>query len=223
MLLTCDVRRARPTCAVRRARGALAGSWKPGADLRLFLGIALTPELKAAAAKMSARARAAVDKAAPRAPIRWVDPENLHITTWFLGEMDDEQVRRLHALLEVPFATKRFAMRLEGVGTFPPSGRPRVIWIGISRGTEPMVALYGELAERLPTLGFEPERRAYSPHLTLARVKEIRAADAAAVRRALGSVRFPAADGDVEHVTLFRSRLSPKGSQYEALLRVPLQ
>jgi 2'-5' RNA ligase len=88
---------------------------------------------------------------------------------------------------------------------------------------EPLVALYAELAQRLPALGFDPERRAYSPHLTIARVKEIRAADAAAVRRALSTVRFPAAEGEVQHLTLFRSRLSPKGSQYEALLRVPLR
>ena len=191
--------------------------------MRLFLGIELTPELKAAAADVSASARASIDKTAPRAPIRWVNPENLHITTWFLGEVDDGRVRRLHDVLEAPFTTPRFTVRLDGVGTFPPSGRPRVIWIGISRGVESLVALYLELAERLPAIGFDPERRAYTPHLTLARVKEIRASDAAAVRRALSQVRFPAVDSEVEHLTLFRSRLSPKGSQYEALLRVPLR
>jgi 2'-5' RNA ligase len=191
--------------------------------MRLFLGIELTPTLKVSAARVSDSAQTAIAKAAPRAPIRWVSPENLHITTWFLGEVNDEQATKLYAQLEEPLQTSRFTLRLDGLGTFPLSGRPRVIWIGISHGAEPLVAIYEELAERLPRLGFEPERRAYSPHLTLARVKEIRAADAAAVRRVLTSLSFPAADGDVTHLTLFRSRLSPKGSQYEALLRVPLR
>ena len=190
--------------------------------MRLFLGIELAPALKAAAAEASASAQAPIQRTAPRAPIRWVNPENLHITTWFLGEVDDERAKRLRAVLEAPFTTRRFTLRLEGVGTFPPAGRPRVLWIGISQGVESLAALYHELAQRLPTIGFEPERRAYTPHLTLARVKEIRAADAAAVRRALGSLRCPAVDGLVEHLTVFRSRLSPKGSQYEALMRVPL-
>ena len=191
--------------------------------MRLFLGIELSPELQGAAANVSERARTTIDKAAPRAPIRWVNPENLHITTWFLGEVDDERAQRVHAVLEEPFSTRQFTLQLEGVGTFPPSGRPRVIWIGISQGVESLVALYQELSQRLPALGFEPERRAYTPHLTLARVKEIRAADAAAVRRSLNSLRFPAVDGEVDHLTLFRSRLSPKGAQYEAVLRVPLR
>ena len=191
--------------------------------MRLFFGIELSPELKSVAAKVADTARRAVEKAAPRAPIRWVNPENLHITTWFLGEVDDERGKRLRAMLEAPFTMERFSLRLEGVGTFPPSGRPRVIWIGLSQSVESLVSLYQELAQRLPPIGFEAERRPYTPHLTLARVKEIRAADAAAVRRALSSVRFRSVDGDVEHLTLFRSHLSPKGSQYEALLRVPLR
>ena len=191
--------------------------------MRLFLGIELTAGLKPAAERLAATAQTAVDRAAPRAPIRWVSPDNLHITTWFLGEVDDERAQRVHAVLDEPFSTRQFRLQLEGVGTFPPSGRPRVIWIGISQGVESLVALYQELSQRLPALGFEPERRAYTPHLTLARVKEIRAADGAAVRRALNSLRFPAVDGEVEHLTLFRSRLSPKGAQYEAVLRVPLR
>jgi 2'-5' RNA ligase len=195
----------------------------PSASMRLFLGIELVPELKHAAASVAKAAQTAIAKAAPRAPIRWVSPENLHITTWFLGELDDARAGKLRALLEEPLQTARFTLRLDGLGTFPPSGRPRVIWIGLSQGAEPLVAVYQELAKRLPSLGFQPERRAYSPHLTLARVKEIRAADAAAVRRALESLSFPPSDGEVAHLTLFRSRLSPKGSQYEALLRVPLR
>jgi 2'-5' RNA ligase len=195
----------------------------PTASMRLFLGIELVPDLKHAAASVSKAAQSAIAKAAPRAPIRWVDPDNLHITTWFLGEVDDDRAEKVRAVLEQPLQTARFTMRLGGLGTFPPSGRPRVIWIGISQGAEPLVAIYQELALRFPTLGFEPERRAYSPHLTLARVKEIRAGDAAAVRRALTSLSFRPSDGEVAHLTLFRSRLSPKGSQYEALLRVPLR
>jgi len=83
-------------------------------------------------------------------------------------------------------------------------------------------SLYGELSTRLPALGFQPEKRAYSPHLTVARFKDVVRSDAAAIRRAVAQTPAEVGACPIGSVTLFRSRLSPKGSQYEPLLRVPL-
>jgi 2'-5' RNA ligase len=103
---------------------------------------------------------------------------------------------------------------------FPPHGDPRVFWIGVGAGGDSMIALYNELAARLKPLGFEPERRPYSAHLTIARVKACQS------RKVRDVVRDLAADAGrcrVHAVTVFRSRLSPKGASYEPLLRVALE
>ena len=190
--------------------------------MRLFIGVELPSETRKAIAGAAEACRKRVAGAAPRASVRWVESGNLHVTLWFLGEVRDEAATHLREVLSEPFRTPAFRMSLQGFGTYPPKGSPRVIWIGIAEGREPLVEVYRELGERLPALGFEPEKRAYSPHLTLARVKDIRTADAVALRSALGKDR-PVQIFDVPFETLFRSRLSPKGSQNESLFRVPLK
>jgi 2'-5' RNA ligase len=95
------------------------------------------------------------------------------------------------------------------------------LWIGLTAGVDHLRSLYAELARRLAPLGLEPERREYSPHLTIARIKDVQRRDALAVRNAVATPMDAFVTG-VSAVTLFRSRLSPKGARYEALLRVPL-
>jgi 2'-5' RNA ligase len=189
--------------------------------MRIFFGIELPEDVQARAGELAERLRRRVERAAPRATIRWVDPENLHITLWFVGEVADDRLGPLTAATNGPYPIKAFRLELSGAGAFPPSGSPRVLWIGLTAGVEPLRALYAELGLRLVTLGLEPERREYSPHLTIARIKDMNRRDAGPLRAALDmpADRFGA---DVGAVTLFRSRLSPKGARYEALLRVPL-
>jgi len=96
-----------------------------------------------------------------------------------------------------------------------------VLWIGTGEGTAAMVEAHAALARRLAPLGYLPETRAYSPHVTLARVKEPSRA-ARAVRQALADDPAICGTTGVDALTLFRSRLSPQGASYEPLLRVPL-
>jgi 2'-5' RNA ligase len=189
--------------------------------MRVFFGVELADEVKAWAAEVSARLRRRVEKAPPRAVIRWVDPENLHVTLWFVGEVTDERFEALTAATHAPYPTDAFRLGLSGTGAFPPSGAPRVLWIGLTAGVDHLRSLYAELARRLAPLGLEPERREYSPHLTIARIKDVQRRDALAVRNAVATPTDVFVTG-VSAVTLFRSRLSPKGARYEALLRVPL-
>ena len=85
-----------------------------------------------------------------------------------------------------------------------------------------MRELYGCIESRLVPLGFEAERRQYTPHLTIARVKDAGRATGRAVRQAIAAVPGVCGESAVTAVTLFRSRLSPRGAVYEPLLRVPL-
>lgn len=184
--------------------------------MRLFIGVELSDHVKRRAAEIADALR---ETLGPRAHARWIPAENLHITLWFIGEVDDERGAAITNALNRPFGVAPFDLELRGAGAFPPSGPPRVFWIGAGRGGESMLALYSDLAARLKPLGFEPERRAYSAHLTIARVKDARSRD---VRSVLKRIDADAGSCRIAAVTLFRSRLSPKGASYEPLVRVPL-
>jgi 2'-5' RNA ligase len=125
-------------------------------------------------------------------------------------------------VLEPRFETAAFDLHVSGCGAFPPSGPPRVFWLGIAGGIGSMTAIHREVTDRLVAAGCEAETRPYSPHLTLARVKEIGRSAVRPVRDALASAPADCGSCRVAAVTLFRSHLSPKGSRYEPLLRVPL-
>ncbi len=185
--------------------------------MRLFIGIELDGEVKARAAAIADALRGKLGR---RVAARWIAPENLHVTLWFIGEVAEDRAVAITEVVRAPFLVPGFAVEIRGLGAFPPHGAPRVFWIGVARGQDSMVALYDELARRLQPLGFEPERRAYSAHLTIARVQECRFRD---VRNVLGDLEADAGGCRISHVTMFRSRLSPKGAAYEPLLRVPLQ
>jgi 2'-5' RNA ligase len=191
--------------------------------MRLFLGIELPDRVKRAVVSVADDLRARISSAAPRAVLRWVDANNLHITIWFLGEVKDDRADPLAAALREPLRTSSFHLNVGSAEAFPPSGMPRAIWLGLMKGTEPLQAIHRELGERLVPVGFEAERRAYSPHLTVARVKVLRPQEGRAVRAILASAPSEIAKTSVSAVTLFRSRLSSKGSQYESMLRVPLE
>jgi 2'-5' RNA ligase len=189
--------------------------------MRLFIGIELPDVLKTNAASAASRIRERVAGAAPGAQVRWVVPANLHITIWFLGEVREPRVEALVAALKKPLGVRPFTLRVGGAGAFPPSGPPRAIWLGIVAGRDGLVATHDRLRSRLIPLGFEPESREYSPHLTIARVKEVQPHDRTAVRHAL--LEGPdVGECEVASATLFASRLTPSGSQYEVLLPILL-
>lgn len=190
--------------------------------MRLFVGVELDERVRAAAAEAAEQVRARLKRSRADVSARWVDPDNLHITLWFVGEVTDDRAAALHRALDTPFAAASFQLRVKGCGAFPLSGPPRVFWLGIASGLEPIGQLYGEVRGRLVAVGYEDEKRPYSPHLTIARVKEIGRGAARPVRDALAAVPADCGACRIEAVTLFRSRLSPKGSRYEPLLRVPL-
>ena len=189
--------------------------------MRLFVGIELDDRVREAAAQISDSLRR---KLSQNVDARWIDSSNLHITLWFIGEVDDARREALLHVLERPYAEPAFDLEIAGLGAFPPSGAPRVFWLGVSAGLESLRRLHSELALRLEPLGFQPERRAYSAHLTIARVKQVsRAIPNRVLRDMLQTLPSVAGRCRTTQVTVFRSRLSPKGANYEALLRIPLE
>jgi len=189
--------------------------------VRLFVGVELDDRVREAAARIGESLKRQL---ADRVEARWVVAANLHITLWFIGEVEDRRAEDILGGFNRPFDEPAFDIDLGGLGSFPPSGAPRVFWLGVRAGSECLRRLHSELAVRLAPLGFEPERRPYSAHLTIARVKEVsRATSSRVVRELLQTTPAVAGRFRATHVTVFRSRLSPKGADYEALLRIPLQ
>jgi 2'-5' RNA ligase len=105
---------------------------------------------------------------------RWVEPEQLHLTLRFIGDVDGSVlIRTQEALAEV--RAEAFPLQLEGIGFFPPRGSPRVVWVGI-RKNEQLLRLHNRIESVLVRAGLAPEDRKYSPHITLARLKNTQAA-----------------------------------------------
>jgi 2'-5' RNA ligase len=183
--------------------------------MRLFVAVELDDAVRTVAARTADELQRQLRRTGLDA--RWVAADNLHLTLVFIGQVDDQAAGSFVAALSRPFPQPPFRLRLGRCGVFPPSGPPRVIWIGLAEGGDRLATLQGEVVRRLQPLGFEPERRPFSAHLTIARVKDVPRAAARDARAIATAASVPDASCLVTRVTLFRSHLSPKGSRYEAL------
>jgi RNA 2',3'-cyclic 3'-phosphodiesterase len=190
--------------------------------MRLFVAIDLSDAQRAEAARAADVLQRVLESArAPRA-IRWVAPAALHLTVRFIGEVDEEHGGRIVAELARPLDVAPFQLALGNVGTFPPSGVPRVVWVGVGDGLAGASAAHHGIETRLTALGVPAEARRFRPHLTLGRVRDIRRSQAAALVKAVRRLRIDPAPALVDCLTLYRSYLSPKGPRYEPLTRTPL-
>ena len=185
--------------------------------MRLFVGVELCQEARREAERTAAALRERLGHAVTA---RWVSAENLHVTVRFIGHVADDRVPAVIAHTTAPLPTSTFTLRLEGCGVFPQSGAPRVVWIGLAEGLTELTHLHEELNRRLAPLGFDPEERAFSAHLTLARIKHLKARPQQ-LRQTVSAVAPAPSVCTVSHATLFRSHLSPHGSRYEPLARIP--
>lgn len=159
------------------------------------------------------------------APVRWVDPAQAHLTLRFLGEVPDEQLEAVRqAMAGAAAGVAPFSVTYQGVGSFGPRGRPRVIWLGVGGGVEALAALAARLENALRAAGFPPSDKLFSPHVTVGRVHDP-APTAALFRltRDLELLKVGSLGGaTVESLDLMASDLSRAGPVYRRLHRVSL-
>ena len=192
----------------------------PDTTRRLFVAVMLPPEVQTELVTLSRPLDAYRDI------MRLVRPEALHFTLQFLGNRTaEEESSAAGACAVAAAAVGTFALSIGGLGCFPNERRPRVIWLGVREGAEPLVTLQRRLADELLRRGLIHEREDFTPHLTLARV---RSEAVPAARAALGASTKILHDGGSVHyavtsVSLVRSVLTPRGSQYTILNRWPLR
>lgn len=184
-------------------------------DLRLFIAVELPDEAR--------RLLAAVvrELAESRADVKWSHAENIHLTLKFLGDTSEEELPRLTAALdEAAAAVAAHAARLADVGAFPDLRRPRVIWVGLQESTGRLLALQKRVDEATTYL-VAPDRRGFTPHLTLGRVRGSR--NLRELSALAGGYRLASpAEIPVREIILIRSRLAPGGPTYTPLHRSPL-
>jgi 2'-5' RNA ligase len=188
----------------------------------LFFAITLEEHLRAAAANAGARLQERLSAARGARAIKWVERENLHVTMRFLGEVDEARAGALVADAGRPVPVAAFDIVLGGAGAFPATGPPKVLWIGVTGGADATRSVFRSLEQRITTLGFEPEARAYTPHVTFGRVRELDRERGRDLRNWLGDVPFHLGTQRVNVVTLYRSYLSSSAPRYEAIAEVPL-
>jgi 2'-5' RNA ligase len=156
--------------------------------------------------------------------MKWVEPENLHVTLLFLGEVDDREVPDVcRAVADCCSGRDAFEMGVGGVGCFGPPRRPRTVWAGLTEGGPELVALHDALEPPLLELGcYRREDRPFTPHLTLGRVQGGR--DAAGIGDALPRFRgWQGGSVEVHEVLVMSSELSPAGPTYTVLSRAKLR
>lgn len=188
--------------------------------MRLFLGIEPAPDARLAIGDLLSHASDALGPST--SALRWIARENLHLTLQFLGEVPRDRLDPLVASLQRGLTLRPFIVSLDRFGVFPPSGAPRTIWLGLGSGAGEVSVIYAELASRLAALGFEAETRPYSPHLTVARVREEQRRRASGVRATLASISVPAIAWEVTHASLFESDLSGSKPKYTERARLEL-
>lgn len=187
------------------------------ARLKLFTGVNVGPAIRSNAAALQQ------SLAKCGAIVKWVEPENLHVTVNFLGEVDDRDLHGIcRALATVGKQESPFRLLLSGVGAFPTPRRPKVIWAGIADGAESLMRIHAASEPRLLEMGvYRREERGYTPHLTLGRTKD--EADGQLIANELSKyAEWHGGDCYVEELLLFTSELRREGPVYSVAARSPL-
>jgi len=190
-------------------------------NIRSFIAIALDqPAVAALRQLQDALGRKPGTRAA-----RWTAPVSIHLTLKFLGDVPADDIPVIaEALQECCSQHGPFRLILSGLGCFPDTRQPRIVWVGLQGETAALLTLQRDIEQVMGQLGYPPERRPFSPHLTIARVHQ---SAKRSELEALGQVVERAAVGElaalkVEVVRLIRSDLRPEGPIYTDLATLPL-
>jgi 2'-5' RNA ligase len=156
------------------------------------------------------------------ADVRWVRPESIHLTLKFLGSVSGEELEKISgAIAPIVSASVPFEIRLLGLGCFPSSRNPRIVWVGIEKGSLEASSLQKAVENRAAEVGFPPETRPFKPHLTIGRVRSSRGK--ASLAQAVENLRdVEIGSYPVNEVFLFRSELKPSGAVYTKLQTFPM-
>ena len=190
-------------------------------QIRTFIAIELSPAFRIEIEELQVKL-----KASNPLPAKWVKPNGTHLTLTFLGNVGEDLVSTITLAMErAAEGVNPFLLRLGHMGVFPSLNRVQVIWVGLEGKLDNLLDLKNRLESELTPLGFQPEERNFTPHLTLARLRDrlsLLEREQLAKFISRTSPNKPI-DMDVTHVSLMRSFLSHEGASYRCLAQAPLK
>ena len=175
--------------------------------MRVFIAIEIPNKIRQALGEIQHDLRSLTNS------VRWVALDSIHLTLKFMGETPEKRIEEINTGL-TGLTWKRFTVTVRGVGFFPGTRSPRVFWAGMAAPT--MKELAEEIDVRMERVGFDKEKRAFRPHITLARAKDTRI-DSALVSGAAEYEEHDFGSFTVGSIFLFKSTLKPSGAVYEKL------
>lgn len=182
--------------------------------IRAFIALELTPEVQ----RQLAHIQNELKKSG--ADVKWVKPDGIHLTLKFLGNISLQLIEEVKKVIEqLAKSYKPLKLKVGRLGAFPKIDYPRVIWVGINQQDQ-LLKLARALEELLLPLGFLREKRLFTPHLTLGRVRS--AHNRNQLKELLSSIAFPQIVMQAEKLILFKSTLTPEGAIYQPLHQAKL-
>ncbi len=183
--------------------------------MRLFTGVAVPEQLKEKLLLSQKRIERLSD-------IKLVEPENLHFSLKFLGEVDEDRVKAVREVLTSAGSTfSSFSLTISGIGAFPSAGSCRVVWAGCSAGSKDLEALAGFIDSKLSKIGFIAEEKPFRAHLTLGRIRLVEK-NPKLEKFILNNKETDFGSFRVSKISLIESQLSPHGPTYTEIFSVGL-
>ncbi len=177
--------------------------------IRTFIAIHLPAEITAVLTQIISTLKAQT----PTRAVRWVKPENIHLTLSFLGDTAVSKLPNIATTLDqIAGKISPFRLHLDQLGCFPNRRVPRIIWVGLEGAMAQLKSLKRQIDEHLIPLGWQPEKRPYNPHLTLGRAKESRHLKNMHWNMEIEKVAF-----NVTAVHHIQSQLLPQGVVYTTI------
>ncbi|MFH1381124.1 MAG: RNA 2',3'-cyclic phosphodiesterase [Candidatus Omnitrophota bacterium] len=175
--------------------------------MRTFIAIDISDEVKKELSRLLGELKTV------GADIKWVQPENIHLTLKFLGDTEDNRIEQIKKVLnEISKGLDSFKLSLFKLGCFPSIDYPRVIWVGIDKGCSQAEQISADIEEKLEVLGFLKETRPFTSHLTLGRVKSGK--NKKELKEKILSLEPLSKSCAAKGITLFQSELTTRGPIY---------
>jgi len=184
--------------------------------IRTFIAISVLEEIKKNIADLQRKLKGCGGH------IKWVRTESIHLTLKFLGDVEESKIDTIADSLKKAVRTqKSFKISVSGTGAFPNIRQPRVLWVGIDEGKEILTSLASEIDRVCTALGFKPEKRKFSAHLTLGRVKFQKNINT--TLNTMNAANFKGGSFRAEEIIIMKSELRPEGALYTPLHKIKLE
>jgi len=181
--------------------------------MRTFIAIELPSEIKDSLRRLQEKLKAS------KADVKWVEPNNIHLTLKFLGEIDDKKLEEIIKIIDDTAKEKnKFQIHISSLGAFPKIDFPRVIWVGVDIGDKETKQIAQELEEKIAKIGIPKEDRPFSSHITIGRTRSsLNREKLAQDLKNKAELNGERLEFYVTKIILFKSTLTPRGPIYETL------